>query len=680
MKNQESIPSSPTKKSVLGRILFFAVGIMFDEALLRAVTIQSFSLHFLTPCVFAFFLGALFSLPGLFFKNRLRGWVDALLLFVVALYANIQLIFHDIFGSFMELVLVGMGGDAVTSFLKETFDSIFRNLHFCLLLLLPVILYVIVYRKRKLTHDKCPGKTRFFAFLAALILYGLFVLSILGVDIDDFSAWRYYYGSAAEVGLSVERIGMMPTATAELRFMVFSLFRHESFELMPEDASPYSEEEIHEAEEDIVGDGMNLSEKPQIFKGLDFSSLHAQDEDIEEINEYLATLEGTPENKYTGYFKDQNLITICAESFSPYLISRELTPTLYKLSHQGFVFENFYGTFPNTTTDGEYAFCTGLFPDLSRVKNDSSMKASAANYLPFTLGNALSSIGYQTFAYHNYLGSFYSRDVTHPNMGYACKFMDDGMTFTTSWPSSDYEMMEQSVGDYLSLDRFHAYYMTYSGHYQYEFDLNPMSERNRALVEDLPYSDTVKAYIACNMELEKALTYLLAELRATGHYRDTVIVLSNDHYPYGLDEEQYNELAGHEVDTAFEKYKNTFICWSGKMERPVKVKSYCSTVDILPTILNLFDVDYDSRLLAGRDVLSDSMHVAILKNRSFLSELLAFDSATGEVTYFVEEDKVPEWYLDAVNEEIERRLALSQRILDTDYYRYLYDVLAGKAS
>ncbi|MCQ2447062.1 MAG: LTA synthase family protein, partial [Clostridia bacterium] len=118
----------------------------------------------------------------------------------------------------------------------------------------------------------------------------------------------------------------------------------------------------------------------------------------------------------------------------------------------------------------------------------------------------------------------------------------------------------------------------------------------------------------------------------------------------------------------------------GKMARPVKVKGYCSTVDILPTSLSLFDVDYDSRLLAGRDVLSDSMHVAILKNRSFLSELLAFDSATGEVTYFVEGDKVPDWYLDAVNEEIERRLALSQRILDTDYYRYLYDVLAGKAS
>ena len=112
------------------------------------------------------------------------------------------------------------------------------------------------------------------------------------------------------------------------------------------------------------------------------------------------------------------------------------------------------------------------------------------------------------------------------------------------------------------------------------------------------------------------------------------------------------------------------------MERPVKVKDYCCTVDILPTLLNLFDVDFDSRLLAGRDILSESEHIAILKNRSFLSELLAFDATTGDMTYFVEEEKIPAWYVEAVNDEIERRLALSQRILDTDYYRYLFSVLA----
>lgn len=676
MKNQISPTPSPVWKEMLGRALLFAASVLYDEALLCAVTLREFSLRFIYPCIFALFAGALFSLPGLFAQKRLRIWLDGLFLFAVGLFADIQLIFHDIFGTFMELSLVGMGGDAVTSFFTETLNSVFRNLHFCLLSFAPLVVYAIACAKGRLPQRKYPARARLAAFLACPVLYGLFVLSLLAGGTGNFSAWQYFYGSAAEVSLSVEAIGMLPTAAAELRYMTFSLFDRQAYELMPEDSSPFTEEDIYEAEQVIIGDESETQETPQVFRGLDFSALPAPDPEIQELNAFLDTCEGTPQNKYTGYFKDKNLIAICAESFSPYLIDKTRTPTLYKLSHQGFVFENFYTCFPNTTTDGEYAFLMGLFPDLSRVKNNSSMKASAENYLPFTLGNALTGLGYRTFAYHNYIGSFYSRDVTHPNMGYACKFMDEGMTFTTNCPASDYEMMVQSVDDYLTLDRFHAYYMTYSGHYQYDFDINAMSARNRGLVEELPYSDTVKAYVAANMELEKALTYLLGALRATGHYQDTVIVLTTDHYPYGLDDAQYSELAGHEVDPVFEKYKNTFICWTGGMERPVKVKNYCCTVDILPTLLNLFDVDFDSRLLAGRDILSESEHIAILKNRSFLSDLLAFDATTGDVTCFVEEKKVPAWYIEAVSDEIERRLALSQRILDTDYYRYLFSVLA----
>ena len=36
-------------------------------------------------------------------------------------------------------------------------------------------------------------------------------------------------------------------------------------------------------------------------------------------------------------FKGKNLILLTAEGFSPYAIDQELTPTLYKLTHEGFV-------------------------------------------------------------------------------------------------------------------------------------------------------------------------------------------------------------------------------------------------------------------------------------------------------------------------------------------------------
>ena len=80
----------------------------------------------------------------------------------------------------------------------------------------------------------------------------------------------------------------------------------------------------------------------------------------------------------------------------------------------------------------------------------------------------------------------------------------------------------------------------------------------------------------------------------------TCIVLTNDHYPYGLTEDEYNELAGQEMDLTFEKYRNSFICYVPGLSENIVVDEYCSTADILPTLLNLFGVDYDSRRAVQR--------------------------------------------------------------------------------
>ena len=50
-------------------------------------------------------------------------------------------------------------------------------------------------------------------------------------------------------------------------------------------------------------------------------------------------------------------------------------------------------------------------------------------------------------------------------------------------------------------------------------------------------------------------------------------------------------------------YKAPLIIWSGSMKEPVKVDKVCSAIDILPTLLDLFGVPYDSRILMGQDIL-----------------------------------------------------------------------------
>ena len=101
-------------------------------------------------------------------------------------------------------------------------------------------------------------------------------------------------------------------------------------------------------------------------------------------------------------------------------------------------------------------------------------------------------------------------------------------------------------------------------------------------------------------------------------------------------------------------------------------------MDILPTLLNLFGFEYDSRLLAGKDVLDpEARHVAILHNGSFITEEVKFNSKTGETTYLVPEDQVAEDYVDNMNRLVANEFTSSTAILNYDYYRIVLGDQAG---
>ena len=154
-------------------------------------------------------------------------------------------------------------------------------------------------------------------------------------------------------------------------------------------------------------------------------------------------------------------------------------------------------------------------------------------------------------AYHDHNYTYYDRNLSHPNMGYDFKAVNSGLNIQNTWPESDLEMIQASVDDYINADNFHVYYLTVSGHLEYNFYGNHMAIRHEAEVADLPYSDTVRAYIACNLELEYMLDYLLTRLEEAGQLDKTVIALSADHYPYGLSDAALDELVGHPVERKF---------------------------------------------------------------------------------------------------------------------------------
>lgn len=472
----------------------------------------------------------------------------------------------------------------------------------------------------------------------------------------------------------VEQLGLVTMLLQDVRHSIFGT----SGETMPqvEEAAAETEEPVYDYNK----------------MDIDFEGLAAAASSDEEkwLSEYFGTVQPTQQNEYTGMFEGYNVIFITAEGFSGYMIDPELTPTLYKMSTEGFVFKNFYSPLHFTSTSGgEFQNLTGLYPRAGfPVSLTESGKQST--YLPFTLANALNGEGYTSSGYH-FNQNMYGRELSHPNLGYewrqadACerpvtKETDEGGR--EYWPQSDDYMVQQTFEDYVDKEPFNIYYLTISMHLPYGYDSNEMSRRNWDQVASLPYSDKTKAYLAAGLELEKGLTDLVSKLEEAGIADRTLIAMAPDHVPYS-DLDILEELAGQdfgsdsletldEEDVDLDVYRNTWILWSASMEDPVEVEKVCSQVDILPTMLNLLGVEYDSRMLSGIDVLSDQEGMAIFFSRSWITDLGIYSRYTEEFRPAVGVEMTPEEqnvYVENKKYMADCRLSLGDLIIETDYYR-----------
>ena len=635
---------------------YWIAALLYWEGLLHWAVFGSFGAECWFAAGFSVSLGLLLALAVSFLKRGGFAANLALTLVLTVLYGS-QLVYNFIFGTLYSAAMAAQGGEAMTTFWRELLSTMGERWLWLTALLIPLAALLLWKRFGK---EAAVRRWRRAVLLAlALAAFGLTRWGIAAGGDQMFSDEYYYTSGEIATNQSARRFGLLTTLRLELTRGQKAAQAAEYY--IPAQTEPENVEEAPRAY------GYNVLP-------MDWDALNAQTEDktLLDINSYCSQLTGTRQNKYTGLLSDYNLIVLCAESFDTGAIQPEITPNLYRLSQEGILFENYYNSFPNTTTDGEYALMQGLYPDTTRSKAVSSLYASRDSYLPFTLGNAFGEQrGFQCWGYHNYEGSYYGRNESHPNMGYTMRFAGDGMTFTTTWPASDLEMMEQSVDDYIGQEQFHAYYMTFSGHYKYDVKTNALAKRNFDAVKDLPYDNTTKAYLSCNIELDKAVGYLMERLEQAGVADKTAIVIAGDHFPYGLTEKQYSDLVGYELDV-FSKYKSSLIFWVGGLDAPIVVEDYCCNVDILPTILNLWGLSYDSRMLAGTDVFSDGTHVSVLMDKSWLTDKVWFDAGSGKIRYLVDESEVPEGYVENMNRLIATRFSISADILNSAYYNYVF--------
>lgn len=360
---------------------------------------------------------------------------------------------------------------------------------------------------------------------------------------------------------------------------------------------------------------------------------------------------------------------ITAEAFSGLMIDEVRTPTLYKMYHEGFQLTNYYvPDWGTSTTDGEYAFLTGTIPKANVWSFDRT--AQQGNDMPLTLSRQLKALGYGAYAYHGHDYDYYNRDQYLENLGYQYRAYGYGLDIEKQWPESDVEVVEQSYMDFVSKEPFTAYYMSISGHREFNFYGNCMAYKNRELVENEPYSENVRAYLSCQLEFEHALALLVEKLREAGTLENTVFVITADHYPNGLTNEEISELLGHAVEPNFELYKNTCIIYKPGMT-PEIIDTPTSHLDLLPTLSNLFGLEFDSRLYMGRDIFSDAEPLVLLRNRSWITDQACYDASTDTLTSLTG-DPVEEAYAEAIRNEVSNRFTVSTRILDYDYWRILF--------
>jgi phosphoglycerol transferase MdoB-like AlkP superfamily enzyme len=227
-------------------------------------------------------------------------------------------------------------------------------------------------------------------------------------------------------------------------------------------------------------------------------------------------------------------------------------------------------------------------------------------------------------------------------------------------------MVKGTIGDYINDDKFLVYYTTISGHANYDLTNNKIVKKNYDKVKDLSYSEIVKYYIATEIELDKALEYLINSLEEAGKLEDTVILLSGDHPPYTLSLDELNEASNIERDNTILKYKSNLIIYNSEV-KTTKVEKVCSTLDVLPTMLNLFGIDYDARLLMGRDIFSNSTGLVIFSNRSFIYG----DSIYNSITESLESGSLTSEEVTNIQNIVYSKFKYSRLILENNYYKYI---------
>lgn len=676
--------TSHRKKAKFPHIYMFPLIFIYFEILLRICSGTHIFSHLIYPVIFGLSAGFFFSCITSLFSKKANRIISIIVSFGTGLLFITECLVKRSFQWYMPLDgILGGAGDVAGAYLSEAFRAILHGIPVIILFFLPGILYVIYGKKHiPARHCKPVGSIKMIGYSLVLMLFGV-ILASTGSSGPKYKE-QYKFDTATEY------FGLMTSLRLEAKYSVFGNDAANDFvyaEATESDSTKSNSAEINSdiSETVITPEEETAYTRNEMDLPLDEISASTSNEDIQALNAYVKSLTPSSKNEYTGIFEGKNLILICAEAFSDAVISEELTPTLYRMTHNGFYFSDYYQ--PNwggSTSTGEYSFLTGLVP----LHSEETMMETQGKNLYFTMGNQLQRQGYYSCAYHSGNYDYYSRNLTHTNLGYSEYLgLGNGLENITDWWPDDERLFDLTMDTYIDNQPFSIYYMTLSGHCVY----NEESEYTQDNLEHVrsilgnKYKDTTTYYFCYQMELEYALQTMIKKLEAAGIANDTVICLTADHYPYGLEntatfgnsEDYVSDLYGYDYpDTDWDLDRNSWIIWSGCLENEYKdmvceISTPTYSLDILPTLSNLFGLEYDSRLLVGRDVFSDAEPLALWNSYSWVTTEGKYDAYT-DTFYPNEGSTVDADYIQRIHNIVSNKMSFSGKVIENDYYAVLF--------
>lgn len=629
-------------------IIIFSILIIYLELILKIFIFKNFfNTGIIFTIIFSIPFILLFTTLSKIFNEKINKIFFYILTFITCIYYEVQLVFFKLFSLPFSFSTIGLADQAL-DFTNIIIETLITYWPLALSLLLPFILLLFLNKKIDTEHyNKYTIITLFILFITSYL--STFLTLIPNKD-EHHSAYKLYYKVDAPTSI-INKFGLLTYCKIDIKRIILGY----ETELIIDENTNLIPEEIKYDKNVLELDLTTETDNPT----------------INQLNSYFNSISGTYQNEYTGMFEGKNLIFILAEGFNEIAVDENRTPTLYKMINNGFVFNNFYSPEFLSTTGGEFQATTGLIP----TQDILNTWKSNAPYMGLSFGNVFNNLGYRTQAYHNWTYKYYKRQVTMKTLGFE-NYIGCGngleKQMNCKWLTKDTDMLNVTTPYFLNQEgNFMTYYITLSGHAEYSKYHN-VAKLHWDTVKDLPYSDPVKYYLASQVELDKMLELLINKLTETNELDNTVIALVGDHYPYTLTLEQINEVSSYQKYGTIEVNHSNFIIWNNEMKEPIVVDKVGSQTDVLPTLLNLFGIKYDSRLMIGKDILSTKEGLAIFSDYSWVSDYGTYYAPTQK--FVLANGKTldnQEEYVNSINQKVTNAFSVSKMIVDTNYYAFI---------